>query len=243
MDIGSGANVAGSDGGRGTAAGSVTSGGGMLIGWTAGACITGASSLSGAWVGGTQRLKSTVGPYPGGGVELEEARFGPLSKAMSSAILVRVRESSIRKSRLVGEFLIFLNNLPAKVIDSAVGENTMMVVLGVRAVLASVSILVCGDSMGSSCANRLCRDANQEIECSIPYQDEKKIDLRLINANDILILKIYMLHVCENKKIQIGTQADSIDYCRSRVGGWHGGIARCMVSVLQGPCYVRMGGS
>ncbi|PKI39930.1 hypothetical protein CRG98_039683 [Punica granatum] len=73
-----------------------------------------------------------------------------------------------------------------------------MAVPGVRDVLASVSILVCKDSVGSSCADGLCRDANQETECGIPYQDEKKIDLRLINANGILILKIYMIHVCEN---------------------------------------------
>ncbi|PKI46998.1 hypothetical protein CRG98_032623 [Punica granatum] len=72
------------------AAGSVTSGGGMLTGWTAGACIAGASSFSGAWVGGTQGFKSTVGPYPRGGVELEEARFGPLSKTMSSAMLAAI---------------------------------------------------------------------------------------------------------------------------------------------------------
>ncbi|PKI67281.1 hypothetical protein CRG98_012298 [Punica granatum] len=220
MDIGGSANIAGSDGGRGTAVGSVTGGGGILTRWTAGACITSALSLSGAWVGRTQGFRSTVGLYPGGGVELEEARFGPLSKAMSSAmfpamglvaellpsvskarpqgLVMAVRESSLRKSRLVGEFLIFLSSLPAKVIDFAVGENTMMVVPGVRDVLASVSILVCGDSVGSSCADGLCRNANQETECGIPYQDENKIDLRLINANGILILKIYMMHVCEN---------------------------------------------
>ncbi|PKI40434.1 hypothetical protein CRG98_039174 [Punica granatum] len=106
--------------------------------------------------------------------------------------------SSLQKSRLVGEFLIFLSSLPAKVIDSPVGENTMMVVPGVRDVLASVSILICEDSVGSSCADGLCRDANQETKCGIPYQDERKINSRLINVNGILILKIYMMHVCEN---------------------------------------------
>ncbi|PKI74755.1 hypothetical protein CRG98_004864 [Punica granatum] len=99
------------------------------------------------------------------------------------------RESSLQKSRLVGEFLIFLNNLTAKVIDSAVGENTMIVVPGVRDVLASVSILVCGDSVESSC--------------------------------------MYMS--LEIGKYSNGAQADSMDYCRSRVEGLHGGIARCMV--------------
>ncbi|PKI40923.1 hypothetical protein CRG98_038688 [Punica granatum] len=38
----------------------------------------------------------------------------------------------------------------------------------------------------------------QETECGIPYQNERKIDLRLINANDILILKICMMHACGN---------------------------------------------
>ncbi|PKI70073.1 hypothetical protein CRG98_009536 [Punica granatum] len=62
----------------------------MLTGWTAGACIAGGSPLSGAWVSGTQGFESTVGLYPGGGVELEEARFGALSKAMSWAMLAAI---------------------------------------------------------------------------------------------------------------------------------------------------------
>ncbi|PKI78417.1 hypothetical protein CRG98_001190 [Punica granatum] len=32
-----------------------------------------------------------------------------------------------------------------------------------------------------------------------------------------------------------------MDCCRSQVGGWHGGKARCTVSVLQGLCYLGMG--
>ncbi|PKI39947.1 hypothetical protein CRG98_039610 [Punica granatum] len=72
MDIDGGASIVGSDGGGGTAAWSVTSGGGMLTGWTAGACIEGVSPLSGAWVNGTQGFRSTVSPYPGGGLEFEE---------------------------------------------------------------------------------------------------------------------------------------------------------------------------
>ncbi|PKI74244.1 hypothetical protein CRG98_005365 [Punica granatum] len=102
----------------------------------------------------------------------------------------------------------------------------MMVVPGVRDVLASVSILVCGDSVGSSCADGLCRDANQETKCGILYQDERKIDLKLINANGILILNIFMMHVCENvnahglihvtryKYIALETEKDS---------NWHAG--------------------
>ncbi|PKI55787.1 hypothetical protein CRG98_023823 [Punica granatum] len=39
-------------------------------------------------VGGIQEVGSTVGPCPKGGVELEEAPFGPLSRANSSAKLV-----------------------------------------------------------------------------------------------------------------------------------------------------------
>ncbi|PKI72763.1 hypothetical protein CRG98_006848 [Punica granatum] len=64
----------------------VTDGGGTLAGWLAGTCIAGASIPSGAWVGGTQGFGSIVGPYPRGGVEFKEARFRPLSKAMSSAM-------------------------------------------------------------------------------------------------------------------------------------------------------------
>ncbi|OWM63997.1 hypothetical protein CDL15_Pgr006367 [Punica granatum] len=77
MDIGSDASIVGSDGGGGTAAGSVTGGGGMLTGWTAGTCTAG---------DGAQGFGSTIVPYPGGGVEFEKARFGPLSKAMSSTM-------------------------------------------------------------------------------------------------------------------------------------------------------------
>ncbi|PKI32399.1 hypothetical protein CRG98_047210 [Punica granatum] len=50
----------------------------------------GASTFSGAWIGGAHGVRSTVGPGPGGGVELEEAQLGPLSKASSSAILVAI---------------------------------------------------------------------------------------------------------------------------------------------------------
>ncbi|OWM90890.1 hypothetical protein CDL15_Pgr027377 [Punica granatum] len=50
----------------------------------------GASMFSGAWVGGTPGAGSTVGPCPGGGVELEDARFGPLSRASSSAMLAAI---------------------------------------------------------------------------------------------------------------------------------------------------------
>ncbi|PKI67207.1 hypothetical protein CRG98_012404 [Punica granatum] len=49
----------------------------------------------------------------------------------------------------------------------------------------------------------------QEAERGVPYQDDKKICLGLVNVNDIL--------------------ADSMDCCRRRVEGLHGGIARCMV--------------
>ncbi|PKI72788.1 hypothetical protein CRG98_006817 [Punica granatum] len=45
----------------------------------------GASVSSGALVGGIQGVGSVVGPCPGGGVELEEARLGPLSRMSSSA--------------------------------------------------------------------------------------------------------------------------------------------------------------
>ncbi|OWM64094.1 hypothetical protein CDL15_Pgr020705 [Punica granatum] len=43
---------------------------------------------NGTWVGGIQEVGSTVGPCLEEGVELEEARFGPLSRANSSAMLV-----------------------------------------------------------------------------------------------------------------------------------------------------------
>ncbi|OWM84150.1 hypothetical protein CDL15_Pgr026460 [Punica granatum] len=48
----------------------------------------GASVASGIWVGGIQEVGSIVGPCPEGGVELEDAQFGPLSRANSSAMLV-----------------------------------------------------------------------------------------------------------------------------------------------------------
>ncbi|PKI61600.1 hypothetical protein CRG98_017975 [Punica granatum] len=63
----------------------------MVNGWAAAACVVGgagASVFSGTWVGGIQGIGSIVGPCPGGGVELEDARFGPLSRANSSAMLV-----------------------------------------------------------------------------------------------------------------------------------------------------------
>ncbi|OWM72874.1 hypothetical protein CDL15_Pgr023279 [Punica granatum] len=50
----------------------------------------GASMFSGAWVGGIPGAGSTVGPCSGGGVELEEARFGPLSRASSFAMLAAI---------------------------------------------------------------------------------------------------------------------------------------------------------
>ncbi|OWM87923.1 hypothetical protein CDL15_Pgr000340 [Punica granatum] len=160
-------------------------------GGTAPECVEGAPA--GVGDGALNRSSTALGERATTAVESTGSKRGP-----GEDVYHKVRESSLRKSRLVGEFLIFLSSLPAKVIDFAVGENTMMVVPGVRDVLASVSILVCGDSVGSSCADGLCRNANQETECGIPYQDENKIDLRLINANGILILKIYMMHVCEN---------------------------------------------
>ncbi|OWM76641.1 hypothetical protein CDL15_Pgr009206 [Punica granatum] len=62
----------------------------MLTEWAAGTCMASASSPSGTWVGETQGFGSTVGPYPGGGVEFEEAQFGPLSKAMRLAMSVAI---------------------------------------------------------------------------------------------------------------------------------------------------------
>ncbi|OWM77028.1 hypothetical protein CDL15_Pgr010116 [Punica granatum] len=62
-------------------------------GWTVDVCSVGgagASTFSGAWFGGAHGVGSIVGPGPGGGVELEEARLGPLSKASSSAMLVAI---------------------------------------------------------------------------------------------------------------------------------------------------------
>ncbi|OWM67673.1 hypothetical protein CDL15_Pgr019450 [Punica granatum] len=86
VEIGGGTSIGGSNivaeaGGAGK----------LLTGWAAGTfTIVGAdvSPLSGIKVGSAHGLGSTAGPYPGGGVKLEEARFGPLSRAMSSAILV-----------------------------------------------------------------------------------------------------------------------------------------------------------
>ncbi|OWM80229.1 hypothetical protein CDL15_Pgr012360 [Punica granatum] len=49
-----------------------------------------ASTFTGAWTGGAHGVGSTVGPGPSGGVELEEARLGPLSRASSSAMLVAI---------------------------------------------------------------------------------------------------------------------------------------------------------
>ncbi|PKI48380.1 hypothetical protein CRG98_031233 [Punica granatum] len=47
-------------------------------------------SLSKTWVDGTHGDGSTIGPFLGGGLELEEARLGPRSKAMNSAMSVAV---------------------------------------------------------------------------------------------------------------------------------------------------------
>ncbi|OWM73808.1 hypothetical protein CDL15_Pgr012371 [Punica granatum] len=58
-------------------------------GWPAGASV-----LSGPWAGEIQEVGSTVGPCPEGGVELEDARFGPLSRANSSTILVVILAAS-----------------------------------------------------------------------------------------------------------------------------------------------------
>ncbi|OWM68020.1 hypothetical protein CDL15_Pgr017588 [Punica granatum] len=71
----------------------------MSTGWIARTCIGGgmgarmtvgagavAMLLICAWVGGTQRAGSTIDQCARGGVELENARFGPLSRAKSSAI-------------------------------------------------------------------------------------------------------------------------------------------------------------
>ncbi|OWM75164.1 hypothetical protein CDL15_Pgr012650 [Punica granatum] len=63
----------------------------MVNGWAAAVCVVGgagASVLSGTWVGRIQDVGSAVGPCLEGGVELEDARFGPLSRANSSAMLV-----------------------------------------------------------------------------------------------------------------------------------------------------------
>ncbi|OWM73947.1 hypothetical protein CDL15_Pgr009133 [Punica granatum] len=63
----------------------------MVNGWATAVCIVGgagASVFSGTWVGGIQDVGSAVGPCPEGGVELEDARFGPLSRANNSAMLV-----------------------------------------------------------------------------------------------------------------------------------------------------------
>ncbi|PKI52667.1 hypothetical protein CRG98_026943 [Punica granatum] len=43
-----------------------------------------------AGVSGAHGVGSAVGPSPGGGVELEEARLDPLSRASSSAMLVAI---------------------------------------------------------------------------------------------------------------------------------------------------------
>ncbi|OWM70999.1 hypothetical protein CDL15_Pgr027353 [Punica granatum] len=85
----------------------------------------------------------------------------------------------------------------------------------------------------------------QEAERGVPYQDDRKIRLGLVNMNDVLFFENCMMHVCEESKCprlnrnymyialemedSSGTQADSMDCCRRRVEGLHGGIARCMV--------------
>ncbi|OWM70438.1 hypothetical protein CDL15_Pgr011914 [Punica granatum] len=69
----------------------------LLTGWAADVfTIIGAdvSPLSVIKVGWAHGLGLTAGPYLGGGVKLEEARFGPLSRAMSSAILVAMVAAS-----------------------------------------------------------------------------------------------------------------------------------------------------
>ncbi|PKI59753.1 hypothetical protein CRG98_019856 [Punica granatum] len=48
-------------------------------------------SLSSARVGGTQGARSTVDPCARGGVELEDAPFGPRSRAIISAMLAAIR--------------------------------------------------------------------------------------------------------------------------------------------------------
>ncbi|OWM90860.1 hypothetical protein CDL15_Pgr010671 [Punica granatum] len=63
----------------------------MVNGWAAAVCVVGGAGASvffGTWVGGIQDVGSTVGPCPEGGVELEDARFGPLSRANNFAMLV-----------------------------------------------------------------------------------------------------------------------------------------------------------
>ncbi|OWM73810.1 hypothetical protein CDL15_Pgr012373 [Punica granatum] len=63
----------------------------MVNGWAAAMFVVGgagASVFSETWVGGIQDVGSTVGPCPEGGVELEDAQFGPLSRANNSAMLV-----------------------------------------------------------------------------------------------------------------------------------------------------------
>ncbi|OWM67444.1 hypothetical protein CDL15_Pgr027201 [Punica granatum] len=80
-------------GGRGTTEGAGGGGNCLVKGWTVDVYSVGgagASTFSGAWVGGAHGVGSTVGPGLEGGVELEEARLGPLSKASSSAILVAI---------------------------------------------------------------------------------------------------------------------------------------------------------
>ncbi|XP_031374108.1 uncharacterized protein LOC116188775 [Punica granatum] len=95
MEIGGGADRACSEdrnvaGGRGTAVGAGGGGNGLVKGCTVDVCSVGgagASVLFGTWVGGIQGVRSTVGHCPSGGVELEDARFDPLSRANSSAML------------------------------------------------------------------------------------------------------------------------------------------------------------
>ncbi|PKI74527.1 hypothetical protein CRG98_005069 [Punica granatum] len=65
----------------------------------------------------------------------------------------------------------------------------------------------------------------QEAEQGVPYQNDMKIRLGLVNVNNILVFENYMMH----KNTEIGAQADSMDCCRSLVEGLHGSITRCMV--------------
>ncbi|OWM68428.1 hypothetical protein CDL15_Pgr003914 [Punica granatum] len=106
VEIGGGTSIGGSNivaEGTGVTAGRLAGcekeggAGRLLTGWVTGAfTIIGAdvSPLSEIKVGWAHGLGSTAGPYPGGGVKLEEARFGPLSRAMSSAILVAMVAAS-----------------------------------------------------------------------------------------------------------------------------------------------------
>ncbi|OWM63022.1 hypothetical protein CDL15_Pgr026196 [Punica granatum] len=61
--------------------------------WTAVGAGAAMTLLFGTWVGRTQRAGSTVDPCARGGVELEDARVGPRSKAIISAMLAAIRST------------------------------------------------------------------------------------------------------------------------------------------------------